>query len=116
MSEETPIYGGLGLPTTKEAFLNRPCALLHSDPDYVPPTPEEVGALISYAGWSQKEVAQITGVVHNAKGSSTVRRWKAPVDKSESRQIPYAVWRLMLIYSQVIEKTDDDGYFIPGKE
>lgn len=86
-----------------DEFKNLDCARLFSDPDYVPPTVDELSALIALAGWSQSKVAQITGVTYNPKkGSTTVRKWKTPADKPEHRDIPYSAWRLLLINAGVV--------------
>jgi hypothetical protein len=109
MSEQKPVYDvGNVLPATLEAFSNRSCSLPFSDPNYCPPTPEEVKQLIALAGWSQNGTAKLAGVAWNkAKGSSTVRRWKAPADKPDSKNIPYAAWRLLLLYAGVIKFEDE---------
>lgn len=106
MSEIKAIYEieGENLPATLDAFRGRRCTLPYRDQNYQRPTPEEVGRLISLAGWSQTDVAKIVGVSYNmSKGSSTIRKWKAAVDKDDSRPIPYAAWRLMLIEVGVVE-------------
>jgi len=107
--ETVPIYDvGGSLPISLEAFRNRPCALPFSHAAYMPPTPEEVDRLIDLAGWSQNVTAKLVGVAYNPKkGSSTVRKWKAAVEKDDSREIPYSAWRLMLIYAGVV--SIDDG-------
>ncbi len=108
MSEKSPIYnvGGV-LPATLEAFKNRPCALHFNHQGYQPPTPQEVARLLELAGWSQNKTAQLVGVSWNpSKGSSTVRKWKAPSDKKDARPINYAAWRLLLLYSGVVAVGD----------
>lgn len=75
------------------------CALPCSHPDFIPPTPEEVSLLIALMGWSQREVALITGVVQTDKGSLTVRRWKSPIGAKEHRQIPNACWQYLLEFA-----------------
>ncbi len=109
MSEpRAPYYAPSGAaPASLEAFTNRPCALPYCHPDYRPPTSEEVTALIKLAGWSQREVALIAGVSYTqGKGSATVRRWQAPVDKSEHRAIPYAAWFVLLEHAGVVTVDD----------
>ncbi len=82
-------------------FKTRSCALPYCSDGYEPPTPEEIGDLIRLAGWSQREVALITGVNYNEKGSTTVRKWKSSGGK-EARAIPYAAWRQMLEVAGVV--------------
>lgn len=85
------------------SFTGQPCCLPFSHPNYEPPTPDQVSYLVKACGWSQREVALIAGVGHDPKkGSTTVRKWRAPADKPEHRQIPYAAWRLLLIYAGVV--------------
>lgn len=103
MSEPRAIYGQEVTPASLDAFKNRPCSLPYCHPDYRPPTPEEVTALIKLAGWSQRETALITGVNYNPKkGSTIVRRWRAPEESAEHRAIPYAAWRLLLEQAGVV--------------
>lgn len=107
--ETVPIYDvGGSLPISLEAFRNRPCALPFSHAAYVPPTPEEVNRLIKLVGWSQSVTAKLVGVNYvPKKGSSTIRKWQASVEKDDYREIPYSAWRLMLLYAGVV--SIDDG-------
>ena len=109
MSETHTQYNTGGEPPkTIQALRNRPCSLPAADPAYKKPTPEELAALIKIAGWSQNDVAKLTGVSYNPqKGSPTVRRWKAPEDKKDHRDIPYATWRLLLIAAGVCDINQD---------
>lgn len=104
MSEKAAGYkvgDGLSLDEFKEL----PCALVFSDPDYLPPTPGEIDQLIKAAGWSQNGTAKLVGVSFNpAKGSVTVRRWRAEKGSSNHREIPYSAWRLLLINAGVVRK------------
>lgn len=85
-------------PQSLEALRNRPCALPFYDPEYEPPTPGEVNALIKLVGWSQNQAAKIVGVTFNPKkGSTTIRKWRTRIESMEHRAIPYAAWRLMLV-------------------
>ncbi|KAA9133446.1 hypothetical protein F3N42_03595 [Marinihelvus fidelis] len=104
MSEERAIYRvDRAAPDSLEAFKSRPCALPFHDPGYTAPKPSEIDALIQLAGWSQVETAKIAGVNFKAgKGSTTVRKWRTPVDSSEHRGIPYAAWRIMLAAAGVV--------------
>lgn len=103
MSEEKKVYlVNPGL--TLESFRARPCCAYESfESDYVKPSPQDVADLIALAGWSQVDVAKITGVsfVVN-KGSATVRRWKDSKNEDQKRQISYSAWRLLLIRAGVI--------------
>lgn len=108
MSEERSTYRVNSTPANLDAFRNRPCTLLCSDPDYVPPEPEEVDALIKLSGWSQNDTAKLVGVNYNPKkGSPTVRRWRANKASESYREIPYAAWRLMLFYAGVVTVKED---------
>jgi hypothetical protein len=102
--EPIPFYDtGGSLPSSLDGFKNRPCALPFGNPAYAPPTPQEVDRLIKLAGWSQTGVARLVGVTFNLKkGSSTIRKWRANVEKDDARQIPYSAWRLMLLYAGVV--------------
>lgn len=119
----------LAEPLSLEDFKALPCILLFTDPDFVEPTHLEVKSLIRLAGLSQSRVAKITGMkvqyhaklpvpdiestaitdepARTAKGSNTVRRWLLPHDNTNSRQIPYAAWRLLLLHSGVITLDDE---------
>lgn len=99
MTETTAKYnvGGDIIDSLKK-MKRLPCVLPCAHPDYIPPTPEEVGLLIKLAGWSQREVALIAGVTQTIKGSPTVRRWKTPSTDKEFRQIPNATWQYLLCY------------------
>ncbi len=93
---------------TLDAFKNRASSLPYSASGYDAPTPEDVGELIKLMGWSQNDVAKMTGVNYDPKkGSPTVRRWKAPVDKPDHRDIPYSAWRLLLIAAGIAQIDDD---------
>ena len=109
MSEERSIYNvGHVAPDNLDAFKGRPCTLPFNHPDYKPPEPYEVAALTGLVGWSQTRTANLVGVKSDPKkGSTTVRKWKTE-DGVERRQIPYAAWRLMLLYAGVV--TLNDGY------
>jgi len=101
---KSPANASTHLPTDLQSFRRRCCALPYTDPDYHPPTPEEVTQLIKLAGWTQAQVAALVGVTgHPQKGSTTIRKWCAPTTKKDHRQIPYAAWRLMLLNAGVIK-------------
>lgn len=104
MSDERTTYNaGAVAPATRAAFKNRPCALPFNHVDYAPPTPGEVDALIKLVGWSQTDTAKLVGVTYNPlKGSSTVRKWRAPVASKDHRDMPYSAWRLLLVYAGVV--------------
>jgi hypothetical protein len=102
MSEEKAVYN-VGAMITLNDLKQLPSARLFSDPGYIGPTPGEVDALIKAAGWSQNEAAKIVGVTFNpAKGSQTIRKWRAPFTSPEYREIPYSAWRLMLLHAGVV--------------
>ena len=88
---------------TLDMLKTRACALPYANPNYKPPSPDEISALIELAGWSQVETAKLVGVTYNPKkGSTTVRKWKAPIESKEHRPINYASWRLLLLYAGVV--------------
>ena len=110
MSEEKAVYriSGDVLPETIEAFRNHPSALPYGEAGFRLPYPEEVKRLREITGWSQAATAKLVGAQFNPKkGSTTIRKWQTERGKKEHREIPYAVWRLMLLYAGVV--TVDDG-------
>jgi hypothetical protein len=104
MSEEKATYQIVGDDRlTLKEMKTWPSARLYTDPRYVQPSPEQLKQLQLFAGWSQTDVASLAGVVFDPdKGSSTVRRWRAPVKNSQHRDISYAAWRLLLIHAGVV--------------
>lgn len=106
MTEQNAAYGQA---SELESFKNAGCTMPAFSEFYVPPTPEQVGQLIKAAGWSQRQVARLTGVSYNDKGSTTVRKWKTPKGKPEHREIPYSAWRLMLLAAGVVSISDDQA-------
>lgn len=102
MSETRQVYKTNKGVLSLSDYRKLSCALPYCSEGYTPPTPDEVSGLIRLAGWSQREVALITGVSHNEKGSTAVRKWKTSANKSESRAIPYAAWRQMLEVAGVV--------------
>lgn len=71
----------------------RPGTLLpFHDPDFIPPTYEDLRAVNQQYGLTGAEVAQRKGV-----SSRTVRKWLAPPQAANHSPIPYAAWRLLLI-------------------
>jgi len=105
MSQYSPGYNldSEAAPASLDAFRKRACSLPLGDGNYRAPTPEELAALITLMGWSQNDVAKLVGVNYDPKkGSSTVRRWKAPIEKLDHRDIPNAAWRLLLLHSGIV--------------
>lgn len=101
MSENKASYGGQGNPLTAEAFKNRACGLGIEHPDFIQPTPEEVKSLRKLIGFSQVDLAKLTGVSWNEKGASSVRKWET-IEGKEKRSISPAAWQLMLIKAGLI--------------
>ena len=101
MSENTVLYGGQGSPLTIEAFKNRPCGLGIEHPDFIQPTPQEIRALRKLMGFSQVQLAKLTGVSWNTKGASSVRKWET-LEGKESKPISIARWQLMLIKAGIV--------------
>lgn len=105
MSENRAEYKVEGRPMISlKDFRHMPCALRFAEAGYSRPTPGEVDALIRAVGWSQSEVAKLVGAHSNDKGSTTIRKWRAPLDSPEYREIPYACWRLMLLAAGVVDR------------
>ena len=105
--ENSPNYSTANTPNINKVeigseLLQSPSVRLFSDPLYSAPSSEEVIKVANYLGLSQRQLANLVGVHSNNKGSSTIRKWKAPEDKSEHRPIPYAAWRLMLIEAELV--------------
>lgn len=76
--------------------------LLHTDERYKPPTPEVLRGVRRIHKLTQIDVAKITGVSWNKKGSSTVSKWETDPSKPDHRQIPYSAWRLLLITLNIV--------------
>lgn len=105
--ENSPNYSVANTPDINKEdigaeLLQSPSIKLFSDPLYRAPTSNEVIKVANYLGLSQRKLANLVGVHSNDKGSSTIRKWKAPEDKTEHRPIPYAAWRLMLIEAGLV--------------
>jgi DNA-binding transcriptional regulator YiaG len=102
MSEINSIYIVNGECNSLESFKKNKCALNIEDPDFEPPTPEQVKNLRELMGFSQVDLAKLTGVSWNAdKGSGAVRKWETKEGK-EKRSISKAAWQLMLIKSGLV--------------
>lgn len=72
---------------------------LYADPDYLPPTPEDIRAVMHMLGMTAEELARLVGV----KDGRAVRRWLAPSTAKSHAQIDYAIWRLMLLEAGLVE-------------
>lgn len=106
MSEQVKAYQVSRSPTSLSAFKAKSCTKLFIDPEYAPPTPDDIRALRDLLGWSQNDIAKMVGVTFNpTKGSTTVRKWCSPAGSPEHREMPYAAWRLLLIYAGIAEPT-----------
>lgn len=101
MSENKACYYGQGVALTIEAFKNRACGLGIEHPDFIQPTPEEVKSLRILLGFSQVDLAKLTGVSWNQKGASSVRKWET-IEGNEKRSISPSAWQLMLIKAGLI--------------
>jgi|GEM_PF-1975068 len=77
---------------------------LFHDPAYTAPEPAQVKALLQYAGFTQVEAAKLIGVNFDEKkgGSNVIRRYIAERSNKNHRQIPYASWRLLLLYAGIV--------------
>jgi len=108
MSESPAVYRAAHpAPLKPKALSARRCCLPYSDHRYRSPTAHEIESLISIAGWSQTEFADIVGVSTSSRGSSTIRRWKCDPLSDSYREIPYAAWRLALFESGLISLEDN---------
>lgn len=95
-------------PAKIRAFKRRPCVRCSWEAGFISPTSQDVADLIHLAGWSQRQVAMLTGVTYDPKkGSATVRRWKAAEDAPQHREIPISAWRLLLLYSGITDPIED---------
>ncbi len=81
----------------------KPCLFKCTDAQYAPPTPTDLKELRELYKLTQIDVAKITGVSWNAKGSSTVAKWETDQGKADHRQIPYSAWRLLLVTLWVVQ-------------
>lgn len=72
---------------------------------WVRPTPLEVRALIVYLGAQQGKEKLTGSEIANIVGADprSIRRWTAPVDSSNSKNIPYAAWRLLLLSAGLVD-------------
>jgi len=103
MSESRAVYnvGNTDL-TTKSAFRRLDCVKPYGHPKYRAPTHFEIAALMSYSGLVPEHLAQALGMVWDSKnGNATFRRWKT--DGKSQLPIPYTPWRLLLIYSGIVQ-------------
>lgn len=78
--------------------------LLLYNQGWVQPTPDELRFIIDYAN-TVESAKKLTGSeLGNLVGvdARTVRRWTAPIDAKNHRDIPYAAWRLLLQYIEVV--------------
>lgn len=89
-------------------FRGRACSLHWENPGYKPPTPEDFKDLKRLSGWSNTDMARLAGIHYTVeKGSPTIGRWRASPGSRNHQQIPYSVWRLLLIYAGVVDAVDD---------
>lgn len=97
MSEKAAIYRVK--PTSEKAFqraIQSEIRRLSHLPDdkYVAPEPGLVRSLFEFSGWTQTEGARMLKV-----NVATLRRWTASAEQSQSREIPYSAWMLLLLLS-----------------
>ncbi len=108
MSENKVVYDATDLQITVEEFKSMPCVRHRLEPEYVPPTPDEVRFVRqTLLGWPQTKLGAFLGYPIDSKGCSTVRRWERPVGTSNHRTIEYCAWRRMLIAASVISDEVD---------
>ena len=93
---------GYRKPGEENVGINPKTLRLFDDPEYVSPTQEDIKALKAMTGWNNNDIARMVGLHYStAKGSTTVRKWLTYSEK-EYRQIPYAAWRLLLLYARLV--------------
>ncbi len=107
MSEEKVLYSNIEQKVTLEQLVNSQCFLPLSDPDYVPPTPEQIKWLRTYLGLSQAKLGYFLGKPVTPKGCSIVRKWETAIDKKEYREIDANAWRRMLYAADLASPVDD---------
>lgn len=108
MTEKRASYSSSNAPIqTIEALKNRPCSLHWTDPNYVPPTPEDITALQNIMGWKAREMGAITGSTFTEKGCNTVRRWKLPEGHRDHQKIHWSSWRMLLMVAGVVSVDDE---------
>lgn len=107
MSEQQPTYNvSCDSIESLSAFKNLPCS--NSFDEWEPPEPEQVKALIDLSGMGRKQWAALLGVTYSEKhGSTTIRKWCMKKTAKDYRQVPFATWRLMLIYTGVANPEKD---------
>lgn len=108
MSEQQPHYGNKErVPNTLAAFASLPCARRYID-GYEAPSPEQVKALLNLSGMNRREWAELLGITYSEKhGCTTLRKWTMKEGSKDHRQVPYSTWRLMLIYSGIVDPKED---------
>lgn len=102
MSIDTVHYNAANFSKSLLSFKNKSCSKDIDDPDFVRPTSQDVRDLRAIMGFSQVDLAVLTGASYNEKGSTTIRKWETLEGNKEARKIPLSAWRLMLIKSGVV--------------
>ena len=64
------------------------------DPEYQAPSVDDIRLLLKFNEWTGSKAARIVGV-----DNRTLRRWTGG-----ERPIPYSAWRLLLVYSGLVDK------------
>lgn len=103
MSEQRAGYSiGDNLPQSLNAFKKLDSIKPH--PNWTPPEPDQIKQFISLSGMNRRVWADLLGVTYTEKhGSTAIRKWCLPKTAKDYRQIPYTAWRLMLIYSGLVD-------------
>ncbi|GLT20437.1 hypothetical protein GCM10007938_42220 [Vibrio zhanjiangensis] len=107
MSEDKTLYGKFDHSMTLDDLIESKCVLPLSNPDYVPPTPEQIKLLRTYLGLSQAKLGYFLGKTVTPKGCSIVRKWETANDKKEHREIDANAWRRMLYAAGLASPSDD---------
>jgi hypothetical protein len=75
---------------------------LFTDPNYRPPSPDDVRAVCNLLGYGQKHGAKRIAGVTGMKNRRTVRRWVAADTANTQAEIDYAAWRLLLLEAALV--------------
>lgn len=82
-----------------------------TDPEYQSPTGEEIKMILALGDWNYAEAAKLVGVSNGENSrSTTIQKWV-----SGTRRIPYAAWRLLLLYSRAKDFKANEEDRILGK-
>jgi len=92
---------------TRQDIDLRSSTLRTFDNNWETPTPDEIRRVIEYAGHAtdpgkKKLTGSEAGLIIGVN-ERTVRRYTAPVDAKNYREMPYSAWRLLLQYAGLVD-------------